>query len=67
MKTNVRDLVKYSHSQHGEGCVDDVVQSDEELIVHRLHRPDTDKEKMMENDPAAPHGQTGNGGGKTIN
>lgn len=43
------DLVKQSHGQHREGCVDDVVQSDEELIVHCLHRPDMDvnKEKMV--------------------
>lgn len=39
------DLVKQSHGQHRQGCVYNVVQSDEELIVHRLHRPDMDINK----------------------
>lgn len=30
------DLVKYPHGQHGEGGVDNVVESDEVLIIHRL-------------------------------
>lgn len=30
------NLVKYPHGQHGEGRVDNVVESDEVLIVHRL-------------------------------
>lgn len=56
MKTSFRDLVKYSHGQHREGGVDDVVQRDEELIVHRLHRSDTSKEKTTVIGEWRPHG-----------
>lgn len=52
MKTSFQDLVKYPHGQHREGGVDDVVQRDEELIVHRLHIWDTSKEKTTVIAPA---------------
>lgn len=35
---NSTDLVKYPHGQHRKGCVDDVVESDEVLIVHGLQK-----------------------------
>lgn len=35
---NTTDLVKYPHGQHRKGRVDDVVKSDEVLIIHGLQK-----------------------------
>lgn len=37
MIINQTDLVKYPHGQHREGSIDNVVEGDEVLIVHRLY------------------------------